>query len=295
MPGTERQPIGLHLAWLLAVAIAGAFVTVLIVATGDVGTYWPLYILPVVLASLAYHAPGAIVSVALSSAVIALLAYGAGYDVPPIPTLVIGAAAFAISGLVIGIQTQRYRHQRQRLEHDTTRDAVTGAFCAEYFEARLDEEVRRGSRYDEIFALSLVRVVAFDDFLRLYGRVKGDLLLERLTKVLRLTVRSTDILGRLESAVFAVIMPSTNAEEAGGIAERIISAVDAAEFEGDALEPIVHSSVQVASIIYPDDATDAEGLMAGVLARLGSAPDVPESAREAEPRGSAPSLGDVPS
>ncbi len=294
MPDAERQPIGLHLAWLLAVAIAGAFVTALIITTGDVDTYWPLYILPVVLASLAYHAPGAIVTVALSSAVVALLAYGADYDVPPATTLVIGAVAFAVSGLVIGIQTQRYRRQRQQLEQDATRDALTGAYCADYFEVRVDEEVRRGSRYGDGFTLSVVRVLAFDDFLRMYGRVKGDLLLERLAQVLHLTVRNTDMVGRLDSALFAVIMPATTAEAAQGIAERVISAVEATEFEGDALEPVVYRSLQVVSVTYPDDATDASALMAAARARLGSSAP-PEGAHGEGSRSGAPRLGDVPS
>ncbi len=293
MPGAERQPIGLHLAWLLAVAIAGAFVTALIVATRDLATYWPLYVFPVVLASLAYHAPGAIVSVALSSAIVALLVYETDYDVPPMSTLAIGAIAFAVSGVVIGIQTQRYRYQRDQLEQDATRDTLTGACRADYFEARLDEEVRRSARYGDTFTLSLVRVLAFDEFLRLYGRVKGDLLLERLARVLGLTVRNTDIVGRIESATFAMIMPATTAENARGIADRVVSAVEATEFEGDALEPVVHRSVEVVSVAHPDDATDPRTLMSTARERLGPPAQRPDGEQVEVSSSGVPSLEDV--
>ena len=295
MPEAERQPIGLHLAWLLAVAIAGAFVTVLIVVTGDVATYWPLYIIPVVLASLAYHAPGAIVSVAISSAVVVLLGYGAGYEVPPVPALTIGAVAFAISGLVIGIQTQRYRQQRQQLQRDATRDGLTGAYCADYFNARIHEEVRRSARYNQSFTLSLVDLVGFEEFQHTYGRVKAEMLLERLAEVIRLTLRGTDIVGRIESALFAVILPSAAEDDARAVAERLVSAVADAEFEGDALEPIVHRNVQVVSATYPVDATEADALMAGARARLDAlAPHVGIEQSE-PPRAAAADFGDAPS
>ncbi len=161
MPVGERQPVGLHLAWLLSVIIAGAFVTVLIIVTGDLTTFWPLYLVPIVLASLAYHAPGAIVSVAVCGALIVLLAYGAGNDAPTVQALVVGALAFAVSGLVVGVQARRYQQQRQRLEHDTTRDDVTGAYGADYFSARLAEEVGRCARYGESLTLALVRPSRF--------------------------------------------------------------------------------------------------------------------------------------
>lgn len=295
MPDAERQPIGLHLAWLLSVVIAGAFVTALIVSTGDLTTFWPLYIVPVVIASLGYHVPGAIVSVALVSAVLALLAYGAGYESPPLPALVVGMVAYVISGVVIGVQTQRYRRQRQELEQDATRDAITGSYRADYFTARLHEEVRRSARHDQNFTLSLVRLIGFADFQHLYGRVKADLLLERLGEVLHLTVRSTDLVGRLESALFAVIMPSTAADEAQAVAERLVSAVAAAEFEGDALEPVVHRSAQVVSATYPGDATDADALLAAVRSRLDALAPQPDSDQSEPSRAGAPNVGDVPS
>ncbi|MDH4140673.1 MAG: GGDEF domain-containing protein [Coriobacteriia bacterium] len=295
MPDTERQPIGLHLAWLLAVAIAGSFVTAMILATGDLTTYWPLYIIPIVIASLGYYVPGAIVTAALSSAIVVLLSYGAGYDTPPTSALVLGMAAYAISGMVIGVQTQRYRRQRERLEQDATRDPLTGACRADYFDARIHEEVRRSSRYNQNFTLSLVGVSEFDEFQRLYGRVKGDLLLERLTEVLHLTVRSTDIVGRLDSALFAVIMPSTTAEEAQAVAERVVSAIGATEFEGDALEPVVHCNAQVVSATYPDDAAEADALMAAARDRLGLSEPRSEGDPGAEPRLGASNLADIPS
>ncbi len=291
---TSRQPTGLHLAWLLSVTIAGAFVTALIIATGDLVTYWPLYVVPVVLASLAYHAPGAIVSVALCGAVVVLLAYGGGYEVP-VSALVLGALAFAVSGLAIGIQTQRYQRQRARLEQDATRDALTGAHCADYFADRLAEEARRSARYGTSFTLCLVRPVGFADFQHLYGRVKADLLLERFAEVLRLSLRNTDIVGRFGTDLFAVIMPSTTAEEARAVGERAASAIGEAEFEGDALEPVVHCTAQVVSAAYPQDAADADALLAAALDRLGASASTAKDTRSETARPGALGLGDASS
>jgi len=295
MPVGERQPVGLHLAWLLSIMISGAFVTVLIIVSGDLATFWPLYLVPIVLASLAYHAPGSIVSVAVCGALVVLLTYGAGYDAPSAQALVVGGFAFAVSGLVVGVQARRYQQQRLRLEHDTTRDEVTGAYGADYFSDRLSEEVRRCARYDESVTLVLVRPADFADFLRVYGRVKGDLLLQRYAEVLQLAVRDTDLVGRLETELFSVIMPSTTAEEARLVAERLITVVRETEFEGDALEPVVHCAAELAAASYPDDAIDSPEMLNVALERLGVSAPRGMGQADAATRSSAPSLGDVPS
>jgi diguanylate cyclase (GGDEF)-like protein len=203
--------------------------------------------------------------------------------------------AYAISGIVIGVQTQRYQRQRQQLEQDATRDAITGAYRADYFTSRLQQEIWRSSREGQAVTLCLVQLIGFDDFQHLYGRVKGDLLLERLAEVLQLTVRNTDLVARLESALFAVLMPSTTAAEADMVAGRLVSAVAAAEFEGDALEPVVHRSAYVVSATYPDDADDRDALLALARDRLEAA-SASLGGNVIEPSGaSAPGLGDVSS
>ncbi len=172
---------------------------------------------------------------------------------------------------------------------------VTGAYGAAYFSGRLAEEVARCARSGESLTLLLVRPAGFADFLRVYGRVKSDLLLQRFADVLHLAVRDTDLVGRLGSELFSVLLPSTTAEAARPVAERLIALIREAEFEGDALEPVVHCTAELAAASYPDDAIDSHEVVDVALERLGvSAPHVVGQA-DAAGRSSAASWGDAPS
>ena len=73
----------------------------------------------------------------------------------------------------------------------------------------------------------------------------------------------------------------------------IMSPALSASSPADALEPVVHCSVQVVSASYPDDAADADALLAAVRSRL---PTPSPPSEKAQPTGAgAPSLGDVSS
>lgn len=268
MPENQRRPIGMHLAWLLSVAIAGTFVTTMIVVTRDLASLWPLYIIPIVIAALAYHLSGAVLSVAAITAIVAFLSYGAGYDTPPLPELVVGLIAYAVAGIVIGVQAQRHQDQRTLLELDSTRDGLTDVLRADYLLLRLDEEVRRNARYATSCSYALIEVPGYSDFRRQFGRIKAELMLERLAQLVRLTVRDTDLVGRRGATCLAVVMPSTDAQEAAVVVARVRAAVVSADFEGDALEPTTHVTIEVATATHPLDAGDAVDLRSVAEARL---------------------------
>lgn len=269
MSDGERRRIGAHLAWLFAVAITGLVATTLIVITRDLASLWPLYIVPIVIASHAYHVSGAALSVATTAALVTLLAYSGMYAAPPIAELAVGLAACALSGAVIGVQARRYQRQADLLALDSTRDTVTGAWTADRIEQRLAEEVRRCARYDANCVCMLVDLPGLAEFHRKFGRIKADLLLVRVAEILRLVLRETDLVGRHAASGFAAILPATDSAHAALVAARVEEAVTATEFEGDALEPTTHVAVAVAFAEYPRDATSAAQLLSVARTRLG--------------------------
>jgi diguanylate cyclase (GGDEF)-like protein len=268
MPETQRRPIGLHLAWLLSVGGASIFVTVLIVATGDLATLWPLYIVPIVIAALAYEVAGAVVAVAACAALVALLMYAAGLDTVVLPSLVVGAVAYSVSGVVIGLQAHSYRRQRDLLQVDSIRDPLTSAFNAEHLKGMLAEELRRADRYGLECSFAVVQVIGFEEIRRTYGRVRAEQLLCRLLDIVRLCVRDTDVVGRSGHDSFGIILPLTGADASKLVTDRIEAAVRGTEFEGDALEPTIRCPVAIAHAVCPEDSCEPEAVMAMVEQRL---------------------------
>ncbi|MBW6468160.1 MAG: GGDEF domain-containing protein [Anaerosomatales bacterium] len=268
MPGTERRPTSLHLAALVLAGITGVFATVLILMTGELLTLWPLYVVPIVIAALTYHVAGAVVVSAISIALVAFVLYGTGLDTSVLPELAIGMAAFTISGIVIGVQAHRSSRHRYLLEETSIFDPLTGVYKRAHLERRLREEMRRAERLDARCSVVLVKVECFDDFKERFGHYKGEMLLEHLADVVRVSVRDHDVVARHGPVSFGVLLPFAGPDEAHSVAERLAAIVEDTEFEGDVLEPVTRCSVRCARATYPDDACEHRGLLAAAEQRL---------------------------
>ncbi|MDF1542201.1 MAG: GGDEF domain-containing protein [Anaerosomatales bacterium] len=261
MPETERRPTSLHLAALVLVGITGVFATVLILMTGELLTLWPLYVVPIVIAALAYHVAGAILVSAISVALVAFTLYGTGLDPAALPELAIGMAAFTISAIVIGLQAQRSTRHGYLLEETSILDPLTGVYKRAHFERRLAEEIRRSERYGLRCSVVLVQVDCFDAFKELFGHYKAEMLLEHLGDVIRVSIRDHDIVGRYGPISFGILLPFAGPEGASSVADRLRAIVDETEFEGDVLEPVTRCVIRSGQATYPDDACERKGLL----------------------------------
>lgn len=259
--GMERRP-GINLPALVAIAGTGVFVTALIISTNDLLTFWPLYLVPIVIASITYHLAGAVVVSTFSSVLLALLHWGLKPDLEMLPELIVGMIAFAASGIVIGLQARRSSQHQEVLEATSIFDPITGLFKREYFDRRLAEEVRRALRYNLTLSLLLVQVREFERFKEQFGGYKADLMLNHLGEVLRISTRDTDIIGRHGPSSFVIILPHADESIACAAAKRLHQAVEAAEFEGDALEPSTHCSVSIVAATCPYDGCSPQTLLA---------------------------------
>lgn len=266
-PSTSK-PTRYHLMSLLLIAVSGAFVTALVAFGGDLRTYWPLYLIPIVTAALTYHLSGALVTSAIATALIALLTPGAGLTAGSLPQIGVGMLSFVLAGAVIGVQARRQLQQNIQLEQSSIRDRLTGLYKSDYFHGRLAEELIRTDRYGDAVSIALITVEDFESFKSRFGHYKADLLLEHMADVLRVSVRTTDILSRYGPTTFAAILPCTKDFEATAVAARLRTAVGEAEFEGDVLEPAVKCGVAVANVSYPDEAQDQDEMLELASQRL---------------------------
>lgn len=252
---------------VLFVAGTEAFVTALILFSGEPSPAWFLYLIPIIIGALTYGVAGSVVVWAISGGVL-VLAAPAGTLGDDWATFVTGFCVFLASGLVTGVQSHRLRAHATVLEASSPFDPLTGAYKMEQFAARLSAEIVRADRYGHGTGLVVVRVEGFDEFTRVFGRYKADAMLEHLADVIRLSVRSTDTVGRLSPTEFGVIVPYARSAEARSVADRITTVVAETEFEGDALEPVTACVTVAACAAYPDDATGHTGLLEAARGRL---------------------------
>ena len=101
------------------------------------------------------------------------------------------------------------------------RDGLTGLFNHTYFFQQIDLEVRRAVRYGVAVSLMLIDIDDFKTVNDTYGHPHGDTILAAMGKTLLAVARDSDICCRYGGDEFSVILPLTNVDEAGEIAERI--------------------------------------------------------------------------
>lgn len=153
--------------------------------------------------------------------------------------------------------TEKKAIQRQ-IEHLARHDALTDLPNRALFDERLGHALTRARRDREtiaILALDLDRFKAVND---IFGHAEGDRVLVRVADLLRRCVRSADTVARIGGDEFVILqVGAAQPDGARALADRILESF-AAEMDTSRDPTAVGVSLGVS--IYPDDATDAEGL-----------------------------------
>jgi len=122
------------------------------------------------------------------------------------------------------------RLELQRLRNAPGRDALTGLPDAGAFHARLGEELARGCRRGtpvSAVVLDLDRLAAVNER---YGRPAGDVVLSETALVLKLALRESDVVARLEGDAFGIVLPDTGRDSALRCADRVRRALEEHRF-----------------------------------------------------------------
>lgn len=133
------------------------------------------------------------------------------------------ALVHVLFGLVIGILIKR-------LHVGNYSDVLTNLGNRRYFFEKLTEEIARSDRTGLPVSLLILDIDNFKGINDNFGHVKGDAVLKQISLVLKEHSRISDSLARWGGEEFAIILPSTDAEGAGVVAERVRQAVEESNF-----------------------------------------------------------------
>lgn len=104
-------------------------------------------------------------------------------------------------------------------------DFLTGALTRRGFIEQAEREIARSSRYGRPSTLVMLDVDHFKSVNDTYGHAAGDQVLHQLAERTALTLRPSDVLGRLGGEEFALLLPETGADEGLLVAERLRQAL----------------------------------------------------------------------
>jgi diguanylate cyclase (GGDEF)-like protein len=94
------------------------------------------------------------------------------------------------------------------------RDTLTRLANRGYFHERADQEIVRTARSGRPLAIAMVDIDHFKQINDAHGHAAGDIVLRRVAKVLRSSMRASDLVARLGGEEFAVLLPETTLENA---------------------------------------------------------------------------------
>jgi diguanylate cyclase (GGDEF)-like protein len=208
----------------------------------------------------------------ISSAVEALQAGVADYVVKPFDLADFRARLQrAVEGLKLRRANRRLlselREKNVILEGLATRDPLTGLDNHASFQQSVRKEIARGQRYGDPCALVLASIDRFRGVNASLGFSGGDALLRALGAFLIQGGRVTDVLARFGGDTFAILLPETDRTGAATRADDLRR--KAAEAELGTGLPRITVSLGVAT--FPDDARDAESLIATAAISLDAA------------------------
>ncbi|MDQ3258628.1 MAG: diguanylate cyclase [Acidobacteriota bacterium] len=101
-----------------------------------------------------------------------------------------------------------------QLRHLSSTDSLTGLYNHRTFYERLDEELKRATRYDSPLSIVLIDLDNFKSVNDTNGHQFGDYLLVKCAEWLRHELRQTDVICRYGGDEFGVILPETTREHA---------------------------------------------------------------------------------
>ncbi|WP_231613759.1 sensor domain-containing diguanylate cyclase [Halomonas sp. BC04] len=113
------------------------------------------------------------------------------------------------------------KRMESELEHQATRDHLTGAHNRRAFDTAMRKAIRQAERSDNTFSLLLFDIDHFKSVNDQHGHETGDIILKRLATLVSQTLRSTDLLARWGGEEFAILLQDSSAQGGTVFAERL--------------------------------------------------------------------------
>ncbi|HAH60693.1 MAG TPA: hypothetical protein DCL73_01190 [Treponema sp.] len=109
----------------------------------------------------------------------------------------------------------------KRLEYFASQDPLTGVLNTRTFYEVCDQIINIAQRDDKTFSLLFIDIDHFKKVNDTYGHAAGDCVLKSITKCIRESIRSSDIIGRVGGEEFSVFLPETDHVGSMQLAEKV--------------------------------------------------------------------------
>jgi len=114
----------------------------------------------------------------------------------------------------------------QKAQEQAITDGLTNVKTHRFFMEALSAEWKRATRAGRTFSLMLLDLDRFKFVNDFHGHLEGDLVLQRVARILEQNCRRSDVVARYGGDEFVVLMPETNVEQGHQIAAKLRAWID---------------------------------------------------------------------
>ena len=149
---------------------------------------------------------------------------------------------------------------QQKLRYQSLRDPLMGLYNRRYLQEAFEKELDRASRKQQSVSVMMLDVDYFKRFNDVYGHAAGDLVLSKVGAYISSTIRQYDVACRYGGEELIIIMPDVDIDNAILCAERIRTGIKNMHLKHDGRQ-LDSISISIGIACYPDNGSDAEGLI----------------------------------
>jgi diguanylate cyclase (GGDEF)-like protein len=135
-------------------------------------------------------------------------------------------------------------------------DSLTGLYVRRYFMVKLQEEVHRAERYNNILSIVMADLDEFKNINDTYGHDAGDRVLKAIGKFFQENIRDVDVIARYGGDEFVIMIPEAAKDAAYSLSERLRK-----QFSKLNLEDFPQITISLGIATYPFDGTQPEDLI----------------------------------
>jgi diguanylate cyclase (GGDEF)-like protein len=100
-------------------------------------------------------------------------------------------------------------------------DETTGVATRKSFMGRLQEEVQRANDFSNELSVVMISIDRMDEHIERYGKEAFDFILQNVSRMVKVSIRPYDVVGRFDFNCFVVLLVHTTSNEASLWAEKI--------------------------------------------------------------------------
>lgn len=147
------------------------------------------------------------------------------------------------------------------IQSSANRDGLTGLSNKSHFLERLADEMIKADKEHTSLSLFLFDIDHFKAYNDTNGHVAGDEALRITGRLLGGSIRQDDLAARYGGEEFVVLLPNTDKQGAGIVAEKIRAMVQAHDYPNESSQPGGHVTISGGVATYPEDARTAADLI----------------------------------